>query len=132
MFFFFYFKEITDHITDEIIKEESCRSITPSLNMYDMDERDWTSLESSSESIDECSGDEEMVVSLKTTQRRLNKRKIPEQKFRWKAKCRKLNLTTVAAFQSSSLLLSYFAVIKGSQLSRTSYFPTISTCTYYV
>lgn len=100
--------------------------------MYDMDERDWTSLESSSESIDECSGDEEMVVSLKTTQRRLNKRKIPEQKFRWKAKCRKVNLTTVAAFQSSSLLLSYFAVIKGSQLSRTSYFPTISTCTYYV
>ena len=52
---------------DEIIKEEPCRSITPSLNMCDMDERDWTSLESSSESIDECSGDEEMMVSLKTT-----------------------------------------------------------------
>ena len=65
--FFFYFKEITGHMKDEIIKEESCRSITPSLNMCDMDERDWTSLESSSESIAECSGDEEMMVSPKTT-----------------------------------------------------------------
>ena len=81
MVFFFYFKEITDHMKDEIIKEKSCRSITPSLNMCDMDERDWTSLESSSESIVECSGDEETTVSLNTTQRQLYKGQIPEQKF---------------------------------------------------
>ena len=46
-----------------------------------MDERDWTSLESSSESIVECSGDEETTVSLNTTQRQLYKGQIPEQKF---------------------------------------------------
>ena len=66
---------------DEIVKEEPCRSITPSLNMCDMDERDWTSLESSSESIVECSGDEETMVSLKTIQRQLYKGQIREQKF---------------------------------------------------
>ena len=66
---------------DEIIKEEPCRSITPSLNMCDMDKRDWTSLESSSESIVECSGDEETMVSLKTIQRQLYKGQIREQKF---------------------------------------------------
>ena len=58
---------------DEIIKEEPCRSITPSLNMCDIDERDWTSLESSSESIVECSGDEETMVSLKTTKTTLQR-----------------------------------------------------------
>lgn len=63
--FFFYFKEIIDYIIDEIIKEELCRLIILLLNMYDMDERDWISLELFFELIDECSGDEEMVVSLK-------------------------------------------------------------------
>lgn len=65
VFFFFYFKEIIDYIIDEIIKEELCRLIILLLNMYDMDERDWISLELFFELIDECSGDEEMVVSLK-------------------------------------------------------------------
>lgn len=32
--------------------------------MCDMDERDWTSLESSSVSIVDCSGDEELMVSF--------------------------------------------------------------------
>lgn len=63
--FFFYFKEIIDYIIDEIIKEELCRLIILLLNMCDMDERDWISLELFFELIDECSGDEEMVVSLK-------------------------------------------------------------------
>lgn len=63
--FFFYFKEIIDYIIDEIIKEELCRLIILLLNMYDMDERDWISLELFFELIDECSGGEEMVVSLK-------------------------------------------------------------------
>ena len=50
---------------DENIKEGSYRLITPSLNMCDMDERDWTTLESSSVSIVECSCDEDKTVSLK-------------------------------------------------------------------
>ena len=83
----FYSAEITDNMKDEIIKEESCRPITPSLNMRDMDERDWTSLESSSESIVECSGDEEVMVSLKletrppSQRRQLNKRPDPDKAF---------------------------------------------------
>lgn len=62
---FFSILEFTDHTKDEITRGETCRPITPSLNTCDMDERDWTSLESSSESSVECSADEEMMVSPK-------------------------------------------------------------------
>lgn len=65
---------------DEIIKDESSGLITP----CDMDERDWTSFDSSSESIVECTYDEERMVSLKretkfpSQKRQLNKIKRPE------------------------------------------------------
>lgn len=116
----------------EIIKDESCRPITPSLNMCDMDERDWTSLESSSESIGECSGDEEMMVGLKrernfpSQKRQLNERQIPGTTI--------LIEREVSQAERMSLLSSQgvIADIRGSQLSGTSYFQPISTCTYHI
>jgi len=104
LIFFFHSQEITDHVKDEINKEESRRPITPSLNMCDMDERDWTSLESSFGSIGECSGNEEIMVGLNSKRENT----FPSQKETLiREKHRKNNFDSTrsfASFESSSYL----------------------------